>query len=72
MRRVIVSEFIKMAYAAGRVKNVEDAFKEFPPEEEWHQGKIENVICENNKEYNAYNIGDIVYVKEYYYSDGTK
>lgn len=66
-----MSEFIKMAYEANRVKDVHDAVKEFPPEEEWHQGKIENVVCENTKEYNIYNIGDIVYVSEYYYSDGS-
>lgn len=38
-----MSEFIKMAYEANRVKDVHDAVTEFPPEEEWHQGKIENV-----------------------------
>lgn len=67
-----MTEFIKMAYEANRVKEVHDAVIEFPPEEEWHQGKIEKVVCETNEEYNIYNIGDIVYVKEYYYSDGSK
>ena len=44
-----MSEFIKMAYEANRVKDAHDAFKEFPPEEEWHQGKIENVVCESTE-----------------------
>ena len=65
-----MSKFIKMAYDANRVKDVHDAVVEFPPKEEWHQGKIENVICESDKAYSIYNIGDIVYVKEYCYSDG--
>ena len=42
--RFVMSEFIKMAYEANRVKDVHDAVKEFPPEEEWHHGKIENII----------------------------
>ena len=29
------------------------------------------MVNENTKEYNIYNIGDIVYVSEYYYSDGS-
>ena len=39
-----LSEFLKVAYKAGRVKDVKEAFKEFPVENEWHKGKIENVI----------------------------
>ena len=37
-------EFIKLAYATGRVKDVSEAFEEYPPEEEWHKGKIKNIL----------------------------
>lgn len=43
-----LSEFLKIAYKYGKVKNLEEAFKEFPVEEEWHKGKIENVVKEDN------------------------
>lgn len=36
-----LSEFIKTAYKYNRVKDVEEAFLEFPVEEEWHKGKSE-------------------------------
>ena len=39
-----LSDFLKTAYKYGRVKDLEEAFKEFPVEEEWHEGKIENVL----------------------------
>ena len=38
------SEFLKTAYKYGRGKELEDAFEEFPVEEEWHKGKVENVL----------------------------
>lgn len=41
-----LSEFMKHAYAHGRVKDVEEAFKEYPVEEEWHQGKAEAITIE--------------------------
>ena len=48
-----LSDFIKEAYRQNRVKDVSEAFKEYPPEEEWHKGKIENILsavkkCEND------------------------
>lgn len=67
-----LSEFIKNAYKYNKVKELKDAFDEYPVEEEWHEGKIENVLMESNEKYNYYNIGDIVFVNEYKYSDGTK
>lgn len=68
-----LSDFLKIAYKYNRVKDLEEAFDEFPVEEEWHKGKIENVLKENSEEYNAiYEIGDIVFVKEYNYPDGKK
>ena len=66
-----MSDFIKEAYEANRVKNVDEAFKEFPPEEEWHKGKIEYVIEEANVIYgDTCEIGDIVFVRKYYYDNG--
>lgn len=68
-----LSDFLKMAYKYNRVKDLKEAFEEYPVEEEWHKGKIENVLKEESEYYNiSYNIGDIVFVKEYSYSDGKK
>lgn len=65
-----LSDFLKIAYEHGKVKELKEAFKEYPVEEEWHKGKLENVLKEDNKFYNSYKIGDIVFVKEYIYPDG--
>lgn len=65
-----LSDFLKTAYKYNKVKDLKEAFEEFPVEEEWHKGRIENVLKEDNKQYNIYEIGDIVFVKEYSYSDG--
>lgn len=66
-----LSDFLKIAYKYGKVKDLKEAFKEFPVEEEWHKGKIENVIKEESEVYNIeYGIGDIVFVREYLYSNG--
>ena len=52
-----LSDFIKNAYKLGKIK---DVFLEYPPEEEWHKGSIENVISEDQREYLiVYKIGDI-------------
>ena len=68
-----LSEFLKIAYKYDRVKDVKDAFLEFPVEDECHKGKIENVIKETTDEYvTTYKIGDIVFVREYIYLDGAK
>lgn len=68
------SNFIKKAYELNKVKDVKEAFKEYPVEEEWHKGKEENVLREIGEVYRlSYNIGDIVFVKEYTYGKkGTK
>ena len=42
-----LSDFLKIAYKYGRVKDLEEAFEEFPIEEEWHKGKVENVLNED-------------------------
>ncbi len=66
-----ISDFLKTAYKYGKVKDVKEAFDEYPVEEEWHKGKIENILNEEEESYNInYEIGDIVFVKEYTYSDG--
>lgn len=66
-----LSDFLKAAYKYNRVKDLREAFEEYPVEEEWHKGKAENVLKEDSEDYNAsYNIGDIVFVKEYSYSNG--
>lgn len=63
-------EFIKIAYEKGKVQDVSQAFIDYPPEEEWHKGKIENVFYEEKIEYGPYVVGDIVFVKKYNYSNG--
>ena len=67
-----VSDFLKFAYEHNRIKDIKDAFDEYPIEEEWHEGKIENVIKEDEGLYNKkYYVGDIVFVKKYKYDDGS-
>ena len=65
-----LSDFIKNAYKHNKVKDLKDAFKEYPVEEEWHEGRVENVVMDSNENYNYYNIGDIVFVNEYNYPNG--
>ena len=62
-----MSDFLKFAYEKGKVKELDEAFVEFNPKDEWHEGKIENVLNEDKHNYSTYSIGDIVFVKEYYY-----
>ena len=44
-----ISDFLKFAYEKGKVTDVSEAFEEFPVEEEWHKGKIENVLTLNEE-----------------------
>ncbi len=46
-----LSEFMQYVYKYGDVKDVEEAFEEFDPKAEWHEGKIENVDKEKIDEY---------------------
>ena len=62
--------FLEIAKQKNRIRELDEVFKEFPPEEEWHEGKIENVVAEENAEYSYYKVGDIVFVNYYNYSDG--
>ena len=52
------------------LKDISEAFFEYPVLEEWHEGKVENVVKDKVIPYVInYEIGDIVFVKEYSYSD---
>ncbi len=44
-----LSDFLKLAYKSGRVKDVSEAFKEFPVENEWHKGDPEKIIIKIKK-----------------------
>lgn len=37
----------KKGLEENKVKELKEAFEEYPVENEWHKGKIENVIKEN-------------------------
>ena len=67
-----LSEFMKFAYKCNKVRDITEAFEEYPAQEEWHKGKIENIIKEETVEYTIYEIGDIVFVRNYTYQDGRK
>lgn len=43
-----MSDFLKIAYKYNRVRDLKEAFEEYPVEE-WHKGKIENVLKEDMK-----------------------
>ncbi|MCI9246706.1 MAG: hypothetical protein HFJ30_06255 [Clostridia bacterium] len=66
-----LSEFLKLAYRHNKIRDVQEAFEEFPVEEEWHKGKVENILREDEETYKVINyaIGDIIFVKQYTYSD---
>lgn len=36
-------KLLDFAKEKGRIKDVKEAFKEYPVEEEWHKGKVENI-----------------------------
>lgn len=39
-----VSDFLKFAKEKGKIKDVKEAFEEYPVEEELHKGKIESFL----------------------------
>lgn len=59
------SDFLEYALKSGRIRPLEDAFKEFPVEEEDHKGNAYYYIKEENELYNKYSVGDIVFVRKY-------
>lgn len=63
-------DFLEYALKSGRVKPLEEAFKEFPVEEEDHKGNAYYYVKEESEEYNKYSIGDIVFVRKYKYQNG--
>jgi len=70
-------EFLKEVLRYGKIKPLEEAFKEFHVEEEIHKGRIDSYIkvAEDDEEYSInikYKVGDIVFVKRYKYKDGTE
>lgn len=44
-----MSEFLKTAYARNKVKDLHEAFIEYPVEDEWHQGDLEQVVETDEK-----------------------
>lgn len=44
-----MSEFLKMAYKRGKVKELQEAFEEYPVENEWHKGSIDEENVEKYK-----------------------
>lgn len=65
-------DFLEKLKKSGRIKDVSEAFKEFSPEEEWHKGDASNFFFEETEKYGEYEIGDIIFVKEFQYSNGFK
>ena len=65
-----LSEFLKFAYEHGKVREVKEAFEEYPVEKEWHKGAVELVVNEESEDYNLYSVGDIVFLKEFTYQNG--
>ena len=66
-------EFVEFIKKYGDIRPVQEAFKEYPVEEEEHKGKLESYlhVAEETEEYNIpYKIGDIVYVKNFIYENG--
>lgn len=62
--------FLDYALKSGRIKSIEEAFKEYPVEEEDHQGNAYYYLKEDSEKYNKYSIGDIVFVRRYKYKNG--
>ena len=62
--------FWEYALKSGRIRPMEEAFEEFPPEEEDHKGNAYYYIREDDEEYNRYSVGDIVFVRKYKYKNG--
>ena len=68
------NQFLRIAKEKGKIRDIKEAFEEYPVEEEWHQGKIEKIlqVQEEIENYYIYELGDIVFVNEYTYDDGNK
>lgn len=42
-----MKDFLELAKRTGRIKDVKEAFIEYPVEQEWHKGKIQNIQINN-------------------------
>lgn len=63
-------DFIELVKENGLLKEVSYAFKKYLPEEEWHKGNVNFYIKERMTNF-GYNIGDIVYVPRFKYSNNS-
>lgn len=65
-------DFLNWAKENDLIRPVEDAFKEYPPEEEWHKGKMPFKVKEAEPiGYGiSVNVGDIVFVEDFSYENG--
>ena len=63
-----LSEFLKIAYKYGRVKNIEEAFEGFPVEE-WHKGKLEYLEEFNRLLSEFYTTGEKEKIKEFLFKN---
>lgn len=66
-----MSKFVDEMRKKGLVKPASEAFKEYPVELEDHKGDVNYFIKEKIVPYGKYEVGDIVFVKEYKYEDGS-
>ena len=64
-------KFVEWLKKYGDIRPLDEAFKNFPVEEEEHKGKYDAYVKEEDEKYNvSYKIGDIVYVKKFKYPNG--
>lgn len=70
MKNQEMSEFLQFAYKNNKIRELSEAFQEFDPKEEYHQGNAEVFLKEKTEKYEFCQIGDIVFVSKYSYSNG--
>lgn len=66
-----MSKFIEEMKKVGKIRPASDAFENYPVHLEDHKGDINYFITEEDKDYGKFNVGDIVFVKDYKYEDGS-
>lgn len=66
-----MEKWLEEEYKKGNFKTVEDAFKDYHVEEECHKGELNYYLSERINNYGMYSVGDIVYVNQYKYQDGS-
>lgn len=69
---IIELSFLEKLKKNGKIKDASEAFKEFSPDDEWHKGDEKILLKETSETYGEYDVGDIVFVTEYTYSNGNK